>query len=411
MGACLYCGKPAGWFREKHKDCDAKYRTACEEVVALAREAVVSSGDLPAMEAKAREIASGSFVQEDTIPGLLLNAWERAVQGVLEDSVLSVEEEAALERAASHFGWKQDDLDKNGAYTNLVKGGIIRDVLEGKVPTRCRVEGPLPFNFQKDEQLIWPFPEVKYYEVRSRRSFVGGYQGVSLRIARGVYYRVGGFRGSPVETAEAVHADTGLLGVTQKHLYFAGPTKSFRIRYDKIVSFTPYSDGIGLQRDAASAKPQSFVTGDGWFIYNLVTNLANLQAGRTVASTSNESKGTDERGVDDEAFGLPVVGESNYQAALESICGERNDYGEDKVVEATLVLEDTNPYDPQAVRVDIQGKAVGYLSRPNARTFREGLARKPKDDTALRCRARIRGGWDRGDGDLGLYGVSLDVAI
>ncbi|MGI6285975.1 hypothetical protein SEF58_09180 [Neomoorella humiferrea] len=38
----------------------------------------------------------------------------------------------------------------------------------------------------------------------------------------------------------------------------------------------PYSDGIGIQRDAARAKPQFFITGDGWYIYNLVTNAAKL---------------------------------------------------------------------------------------------------------------------------------------
>jgi hypothetical protein len=37
-----------------------------------------------------------------------------------------------------------------------------------------------------------------------------------------------------------------------------------------------YSDGIGIQRDAASAKPEVFKTGDGWFAYNLITNLAAL---------------------------------------------------------------------------------------------------------------------------------------
>lgn len=66
------------------------------------------------------------------------------------------------------------------------------------------------------------------------------------------------------------------MGVTTKHLYFAGDGKSFRVQYDKIVSFEPLNDGIGIQRDAATAKPQYFVTGDGWFIYNLVTNLAQM---------------------------------------------------------------------------------------------------------------------------------------
>ena len=94
--------------------------------------------------------------------------------------------------------------------------------------------------------------------------------------ARGLYYRVGGFRGERVQTTETTHVDTGLLAATTKHLYFSGPHKGFRVRYDRIVAFKPYRDGIGVQREVATAKPRKFITGDGWFIYNLVTNLARL---------------------------------------------------------------------------------------------------------------------------------------
>ncbi|MBC7338050.1 MAG: hypothetical protein H5U01_17505 [Clostridia bacterium] len=41
-----------------------------------------------------------------------------------------------------------------------------------------------------------------------------------------------------METTEVVHADTGILAVTTKHLYFQGRTKGFRVRLDKVVSFT-----------------------------------------------------------------------------------------------------------------------------------------------------------------------------
>jgi len=67
-----------------------------------------------------------------------------------------------------------------------------------------------------------------------------------------------------------------MLIATDKHIYFAGPKKSFRVPYAKIVSFLSFSDGVGLVRDAVSAKPQIFVTGDGWFAYNLLANLARL---------------------------------------------------------------------------------------------------------------------------------------
>ena len=36
------------------------------------------------------------------------------------------------------------------------------------------------------------------------------------------------------------------------------------------------NDGFGLMRDAQTAKPQSFRTGDGWFAFNLATNLARM---------------------------------------------------------------------------------------------------------------------------------------
>jgi hypothetical protein len=45
---------------------------------------------------------------------------------------------------------------------------------------------------------------------------------VSFRIAKGVYYRAGGFRGQPVETTERLHIDTGVPVVTTKHLFFGG---------------------------------------------------------------------------------------------------------------------------------------------------------------------------------------------
>ena len=99
---------------------------------------------------------------------------------------------------------------------------------------------------------------------------------MSIRIARGVYYRTGGFRDHPVETTVNEHKPTGVLALTTKHVYFANPEKSFRIPCAKIVAFTPYSNGIGLQRDAQSAKPQTFVLGDGWLVYNLAVNLSSL---------------------------------------------------------------------------------------------------------------------------------------
>jgi len=110
-------------------------------------------------------------------------------------------------------------------------------------------------------------------------------------------------------------------------------------------------------------------------------------------------------------FDVEVVGESHYQQALERICGGRTRNGVEKYVTAQLVLEDSNRYDRMAVRVDIEGQTVGYLSRENAREYRRQLKRAGHPDLTVTCDALIRGGWDRGGGDTGNFGVRLDRPV
>ena len=108
-------------------------------------------------------------------------------------------------------------------------------------------------------------------------------------------------------------------------------------------------------------------------------------------------------------YNVDAVGESHYQEALESICGGRTENSQRLVVEAFLVPENDNPYDPKAVCIYIQDQTVGYLDRETARSFREKLAEIGLAEVAAKCSAIIVGGWDRGGGDRGHFGVKLDL--
>ncbi len=206
----------------------------------------------------------------------LVRGWERAVDAALEDNILEEIEEQRLLLFQQHFNLSQSDLDRNGSWMKITQASVLREVLNGKVPTRVNLSGATGINFQKGESIVWAFKSTRYLEDKTRRTFTGTSQGMSFKIAKGVYYRVGAFKGRPIETTERIHLDTGLLVVTDKNIYFAGPAKSIRVPYTKIVSFQPYSDGLGIMKDNATAKPQTFLTGDGWFVYNLVTNLSQL---------------------------------------------------------------------------------------------------------------------------------------
>ena len=108
-------------------------------------------------------------------------------------------------------------------------------------------------------------------------------------------------------------------------------------------------------------------------------------------------------------FETEVVGESNYQPALEVICGGRKARSAEFYCEAALVLENSNPHDNKAVRIDINGKTVGYLSRRLAREYRQRLVEAGHPNLSGICKAVIRGGRDKGNGELTYFGVWLDL--
>jgi hypothetical protein len=273
MATCPYCGKEAGLFRKFHQECQDRYTEGRARMISMVADAITSGGNLAVL---GKELEQKSAVTTAPVKEALVLGWERAVDRFLDDDVLSEDEEEALDSAMTHFDLSAEELTANGSLIRVVQSGILRDLREGKIPERLEIQSGLPFNFQKSEKLVWLFADVKYYEQQTTRHYVGGSQGVSFRIAKGVYYRTSAFKGHPVTETQTVCVDTGVLGVTTKHLYFTGQSKGFRIRYDRIVTFTPYSDGIGVQRDAATAKPQTFLTGDGWFVYNLVNTLAQM---------------------------------------------------------------------------------------------------------------------------------------
>ena len=245
-------------------------------MLSLATDSATGNASVDTLEASLGEVARSSFISETRVQKAIVEGWERAVEHFLDDGELDESEEQHLADFRAHFSLTQEQLDVRDAYSRLVKGAVLRDVLQGRVPERCHVEGGLPFNFQKTEKLIWLFLETEYYEDRDRRQYVGGHHGVSFRIVKGIYYRVGAFKGEPIETRERNFIGTGPLAITNRHLYFNSPDKSFRIRHDKIVTIEPYSDGVSIHRDAQTAKPQTFVTGDGWFTYNLLMNVSSL---------------------------------------------------------------------------------------------------------------------------------------
>jgi len=117
-----------------------------------------------------------------------------------------------------------------------------------------------------------------------------------------------------------------------------------------------------------------------------------------------------------EPFPLQVQGESYYRANIEEI-SEFLDEDDGEGVDASnftarLILDDNNQYDPgNAVRVEIDGKLVGHLSKQNAMAYRHRLAQLGLSNAIGECRASIKGGFALPEGGFADYGVRLDLDL
>ena len=106
---------------------------------------------------------------------------------------------------------------------------------------------------------------------------------------------------------------------------------------------------------------------------------------------------------------LLLVGEFYYQSALKRLVDNHGDRGAYFECLATLIPENTNTFDSQAVRIDIKGMTVGYFNRNDARKFRIRLNTKKLTGQITTCNAVIEGGQLLNDGNRSSYSVSLAI--
>ena len=101
-----------------------------------------------------------------------------------------------------------------------------------------------------------------------------------------------------------------------------------------------------------------------------------------------------------------IVGESHYQSALLKLFGPKRGHGISENCAAVLIAEPDNRYDKNAVRCEISGLRVGYLSREDAKEFSEYMRRQ--NVRSIRVAAIVSGGW-RDSKSEGYYGVRVEV--
>lgn len=277
MSDCIYCNKDAGFLKSKHSECEVKHVNGCNSLKSLLMNAFSNATDFYTIDKEINAIVSDSYIGMEKLRQIYLNTFDESISNFLNDGIISDNEKKTVARFQQYTGLTQQVLNSNKSLEKVVQSDILQSILNGIIPTpSITIQGTLPFMFDKNEKTLWVYRDVELVEQKIKREFVGRSQGMSFRVMKGVYYRVGGFKGSPMETTQMLSIGKGVLVLTDKTIYFNCPQKSLKIPYKKLISIEPYADGLGFQKDGASAKPFFLKGIDSWFTYNLITNLQSI---------------------------------------------------------------------------------------------------------------------------------------
>ncbi|MBR4791493.1 MAG: hypothetical protein IK024_11430 [Treponema sp.] len=181
------------------------------------------------------------------------------------DERLSPEEEKQLSELGAKLNvhFNLDDatkklLDKYRLYW-LIENGEIPEINSD-------------ISLQRGEKLYFK-THIDWNELRTVTQRVS-YAGVSTRIkiCKGVYFRTGS--GVPQRLTQDVYKtiDSGEMYLTNKRIIFTGSKGNKTIRLNKILSFSPYSNGVEIGKD--SGKSPFFEFSDDIELFALMLSRA-----------------------------------------------------------------------------------------------------------------------------------------
>lgn len=101
--------------------------------------------------------------------------------------------------------------------------------------------------------------------------YTGGSRGVSIRVMKGMSYRMGGSKSQPIR--DNVQEKTpGMLTITNKRIIFSGAKGAFDKKITSLSSITPHDDGISFQ---FGDKQYPLMLKEPIYVYQIVARIIN----------------------------------------------------------------------------------------------------------------------------------------
>ena len=168
------------------------------------------------------------------------------VNRMLRDERISSEEEQELKEIA-------DNLNISISLSSATKELFEKYKLYWQIENEDLPVVDPGINLYKGEACHFTIP-VNWYEIHRvmQRVRYGG-PTVRIKLAAGVYWRMGDLGVQRISSDEWRHVDSGQLFITDRRIIFMGGRGNKNIRLNRILQVIPYQNGLDIQKDAGKS--------------------------------------------------------------------------------------------------------------------------------------------------------------
>jgi len=256
VGQCVVCAKSTGPFQALHKKCLPIYHATQESLELKISQSIASSLTAEKIVEELASCKPSAAFSPLIFESMLRKAWHKQAKATIRQSPLNSKHAKTMLSLVDSLDIQAEDIEKF-LIQKLENIEHLENLLEG-LPSRKDFSHTA---IDESQSIIWIFSNVERQEqntISAEKEWTIFQSVLNNLLNRSRYKKMS------VKTEEE-----GELIIASSELYYIRENVSKKIAYDEIHSVTPMKDGIRIQTNQSGAMPDTFITGDGRFTYEL----------------------------------------------------------------------------------------------------------------------------------------------
>jgi hypothetical protein len=267
-----------GLFEAEHPACRQKFQEAHDKIRVLLnnfRDTAEKEQEklIVSTSVSINNTAKEGVISIDELEEIIDNELSKAIEDELSNHRLSGP------NIVNYFNLSKNIFNQQSSSKNLVKfkknayQSAILIMISRNMLDEINYRDDSGTIFKNNETPIWGTEEAKYSTINKRVEYFGRSRGISVKIAKGLYYRQGVSRGERVETEYLTKPMSGSLVVTDCNLYFNSDFESINIQLGKISNIRLFDGALCIFEDRSKSKIQIIELEDAEFLANIIIRV------------------------------------------------------------------------------------------------------------------------------------------